>query len=340
MKRPTIVDIARRAGVSKGTASYALNGRPGVAAATRARVLAAADQLGWRPNSVARALSAHQVQAVGMVIDRPARTLGIEAFFMELISGIQVVLSQRGIALLTRVADTPDDEIALLRDWWGERRVDAVFLLDLRYDDARPPVLAELGLPGVVIGGPGHHGDLPAVWSDDGAAVGSALRYLAGLGHRRIGHVAGRPELLHTRIRTTTLRTRSAELGLSTVTAHADYSGARGAQATRWMLSAPDRPTAILYDNDVMAVAGAAVAQELQVPVPGELSLVAWDDSPLCELVHPALTALSRDIAGYGAHAARRLLALLDGEPAGDLQTATPRLVVRGSTAPAAPHRR
>jgi DNA-binding LacI/PurR family transcriptional regulator len=332
VRRPTIVDIARLAGVSKGTASYALNGRPGVAERTRARVLAAAEELGWRPSSVARALSVPRVQTVGMVIDRPARTLGIEPFFMELISGVQAVLSGAGVALLTQVAETPHGEIELLRTWWGERRVDAVFLLDLRSDDPRVPVLVELGLPAVVIGGPGHHDGLPGVWSDEVAPIRSAVRYLAGLGHRRIGHVAGRPEFLHTDVRVTAFRDTGRELGLETVSVHTDYTGGQGAAATRSLLSGTARPTALLYDNDVMAVAGAAVAQEMRIPVPAGLSLIAWDDSPLCELVHPPLSALSRDIAGYGADAARTLLAAADGDRIDDFQAPPARLVVRGST--------
>jgi len=334
VKRPTIVDIARLAGVSKGTASYALNDRPGVAEATRARVLAAAEELGWRPSSVARALSVPRVQTVGMVIDRPARTLGIEPFFMELISGIQSVLSEAGVALLTQVAETPQGEIELLRAWWGERRVDAAFIVDLRVDDPRVPVLVELGLPTVVIGGPGHHDGLPGVWSDEDSAVRAAVRYLAELGHTRIGHVAGRPEFLHTTIRTTAFAEVGADLGVKTVSLHTDYTGGQGAAATRALLSADPRPTALLYDNDIMAVAGAAVAQEMRIAVPDELSLIAWDDSPLCELVHPPLTALSRDIPGYGADAAHALLGTANGDEIGDFQAPTARLVYRGSSGP------
>ncbi len=87
-----------------------------------------------------------------------------------------------------------------------------------------------------------------------------------------------------------------------------------------------------------MAVAGVSVAHEMGVDVPGELSVMAWDDSVLCEIVHPPLTAVSRDIVAYGRHSAERLLASLDGQPMRDFENAPPRLVVRGSTArPATP---
>ena len=113
-----------------------------------------------------------------------------------------------------------------------------------------------------------------------------------------------------------------------------DYTGEEGGRATRRLLIRPDRPTAIIYDNDVMAVAGLAVAQEMGLTVPADLSIVAWDDSPLCSLVHPPLTALTRDIAAYGAHAARELLAAVDGVKVGNIESGTAHLTPRGSTAP------
>src|SRR5690606_24186415 len=154
VKRPTIADIARRAGVSKGAVSYALNGQPGVSEATRQRILAIARELGFTRNSAARALSGATANVVGLTLCRPARILGIEPFFMGLISGVEAELSARSYALLLHVVADPDEEIAVYRRWWGERRVDGVLLCDLRVNDRRVPVLEELDLPAVVIGGP------------------------------------------------------------------------------------------------------------------------------------------------------------------------------------------
>src|SRR5919106_5076380 len=93
VKRPTIADVARRAGVSKGAVSYALNGQPGVSEATRQRIMAIAREIGFNPNSAARALSGASAKAVGLTLCRPARILSIEPFFMELISGVEAELS-------------------------------------------------------------------------------------------------------------------------------------------------------------------------------------------------------------------------------------------------------
>ncbi|MBA4862850.1 LacI family DNA-binding transcriptional regulator [Streptomyces sp. PSKA54] len=324
-------DIARRAGVTKAAVSFALNNRPGVSEPTRRRILAIAEELGWQPNSAARALSDGRAGAFGLVIDRPARTLGIEPFFMQLISGIQGELIRDATPLVLTMAEDQASEIALYRSWWAQRRVDGIFLVDLQADDARVPVLEELGMPAVVIGAPVGTGRLPAVWSDDAAAVRAVLEHLAELGHRRIARVGGPARLRHTMIRTAAFEGCARELGLTSRIVEADYSGEQGAAATRALLADPEPPTAIVYDNDVMAVSGLTAAQALGLRVPADVSVVAWDDSALCELVHPSLTALSRDIAAYGARAARRLRETAGGRSLGDVEDAAPTLTVRGS---------
>ena len=147
MRRPTIADIAQRAGVTKAAVSFALNGQPGVSAATRERILAIAQEVGFQPNSAARALTAGKAEAFGLVIDRPARTLGIEPFFMQLVSGIQAELSEHQVTLLFTVTEDADAEIALYRRWWQQRRVDGVFVVDLQVDDRGSACSRSCGCP-------------------------------------------------------------------------------------------------------------------------------------------------------------------------------------------------
>jgi DNA-binding LacI/PurR family transcriptional regulator len=334
-KRPTIADVARSAGVSKGAVSYALNGLPGVSETTRARIMGVAGELGWQPNSAARALSAARAGAVGLVVARPASTLGAEMFYMQLISGIEAELAARSIALVLQVVADVDAEINAYKRWSAQHRVDGVFLTDLREHDPRVAALEDLGLPAVVIGGRGRHGGHPRIWSDDAQAVRTVVRYLAALDHRRIARVAGRPDFLHTQVRTDAFHEACAALGITERTVVTDFSGDQGSDATRELLSSSPRPTALLFDNDVMAVAGSGVAHEMGLVVPRDVSIVAWDDSVLCRLVHPPLSALSRDIATFGRHAAQLLLDHAAGRQVTDLEDPPPRLVPRGSTAPA-----
>jgi DNA-binding LacI/PurR family transcriptional regulator len=333
-RRTTIKDIAERAGVSKGAVSYALNGRPGVSDETRDRILAIADDLGWYPNRAARALSAARADACGLILARPASTIALEPFFMEFIGGVEAELSPRAIGLTIQLARTVEEEIAIYRRWFGEHRVDGVFVVDLRHDDPRIEALRSLGLPAVMIGGPLPETPLPAVWHDEASVVEEAVQYLAALGHRRIARVSGVEEFVHTAERTRAFNATTAALGLQSELVVTDYSSESGTRATRRLLSSPEPPTAIIFDSDLLAVTGLGVAQQMGFNVPDDLSLVGWDDSLISRVVHPPLTAITRDIGEYGATAARHLLAYLDGAPAADIEVARGELTPRGSTAP------
>ncbi|MFE3148630.1 LacI family DNA-binding transcriptional regulator [Streptomyces sp. NPDC059218] len=338
MKRPTMADIARRAGVSKVAVSYALNDLPGVSETTRASIKDIAEELGWRPNSAARALTGGRAQAVGLAVRRPARTLGVEPFFMEFISGVESILVERSYALMLQMVDSQEGEIELCRRWWGERRIDGVLLMDLQTDDPRPPAVEALGLPAVAIGPPHATGALPAIWSDDGESVHEIVRYLAALGHRRIARVAGPAGLAHTAVRDAALTAACQEAGIPEATViHTDYTGDEGARAARSLMISPRRPTAIVFDNDIMAVAALSVAQELHLSVPADLSIVAWDESPLTKVVRPVLSVITRDIPAYGARAASTLLSLVAGEVAEDVRMECAGFVPRGSTGPPSP---
>jgi DNA-binding LacI/PurR family transcriptional regulator len=333
MKRPTIADIAARAGVSTGAVSYALNGRPGVSAATRKHILAIADEIGWRPSVAARSLSGSRAHSVGLVIARPSDTLGVEPFFMRFIAGLEGQLARQNIALLLQFVDDHRAAIEAMRLCWAERRVDGMVITDLWTHDTRLPVLDNLGIPAVLVGRHRNDTPLPAVWTDDTAAVTTGVDYLVALGHRDIARVAGLPALDHTQVRVAAFRAAMLAHGLGNPRVVAtDYTWEEGARATRELLSRRDRPTAIMFDNDVMAVAALTVAQEMNIPVPEKLSLLAGDDSQLCVLVRPALTALARDIQGYGRRTAQVMLEVIDGRSPGSQPENPTRLAVRAST--------
>ncbi|KND32763.1 LacI family DNA-binding transcriptional regulator [Streptomyces acidiscabies] len=333
--RVTIKDVAARAGVSKGAVSLAFNHKPGLSEATRDRIFAAARELGWAPSPTARSLAGARVDVVGLSICRPARMLGLEPFYMEFVSGVESVLIEHSCSLLLRLVKSPEEEAGLLESWWRGRQIGGAILVDFRADDPRVAVAERLGMPVVAVGHPSLAGSLTAVWTDDAAAMREAVRYLAALGHRRIARVGGAAELGHTATRGEAFDSAARELALGgawqVVT---DYSGEAGARATRAMLTSADRPTAIVYDNDIMAVAGLSVAQEMGVRVPDDVSLLAWDDSQLCRLTHPTLSAMSHDVHGFGAEVARTLFGVILGEGVGSHPVATPVLTPRGSTAP------
>ncbi|MET9801789.1 LacI family DNA-binding transcriptional regulator [Streptomyces sp. NPDC006368] len=335
-ERVTIKDVAARAGVSKGAVSLAFNHKPGVSQATRERIFEAARELGWAPNLTARSLSSQRVDIVGLALCRPARLLGLEPFYMEFISGIESVLVEHSCSLLLRLVRDLDEETALYESWWRGQMISGAILVDFHQDDPRVPALQAIGLPAVAVGHPSLTGAFPSVWTDDATAAAEAVRYLAALGHRRIARVGGPAGLGHSAIRAAAFEATMRELGLGpSRQVSTGFAGEEGARATRSLLLSADRPTAIVYDNDIMAVAGAGVAAEMGLVVPDDLSLLAWDDSQLCRLTHPTLSAMSHDVHHFGTEVARTLFKVIEGTHTGSLQVPTPSLTPRGSTAPA-----
>jgi DNA-binding LacI/PurR family transcriptional regulator len=333
--RPTIRDVARAAGVSKGTVSFALNGRPGVSEDTRERILAAARDLGWTPSTKARALSVSRSFAVGLVLAREPELLGADPFFPSFIAGVERTLSDRGQALVLQVVPESEEE-AGYRRLAGTGRVDGVFLLDLRVDDPRMALLEELGMPAVSIARPDVPSGFPAVLVDDRPGIAAAVQHLAGLGHRRIAHVAGPAHFLHGSRRRRAFEDALAEAGLPAgPVVEADFSAAGGAAATRRLLDSD--VTAIVYSNDLMAIAGLSVAVECGRAVPAELSVTGFDNTDLAGYVSPALTSVRTDPYLWGRKAAEALLDLIDGGTVDDIPVPAAQLVIRASTAPPPP---
>ncbi|HUQ61152.1 LacI family DNA-binding transcriptional regulator [Lentzea sp.] len=273
-------------------------------------------------------MRAEPTGAIGLVLARPARLLGVEPFFMEFIAGIEERLAERDLSVLLHVVADHEAETAAYRRWAARGLVDAVVVVNPVLDDPRPAVLREIALPAVVVG----DSDLPCVRTDHAGPVAEALGHLLELGHRRIARVTGPSALLHTRARTSALVEGCAAAGIEPVIVEGDYSEEAGAKLTTSLLTGPEPPTAILYDNDVMAVAGLAAAAALGVEVPSGLSLVAWDDSTLCRLASPALTTMSVDVHQFGTTVADSLLELVDGVPVVQRWSPTARYVPRGTT--------
>ncbi|MER6593186.1 LacI family DNA-binding transcriptional regulator [Micromonospora purpureochromogenes] len=337
-RRPTIIDVARAAGVSKGAVSFALNGRPGVAEETRRRILAVAKELGWTPSHRARALSTSRAFAVGLVLARPPELLGADPFFPAFIAGVERVLVEQSQALVLQVVTSQRAEEDGYRRLAADGRVDGVFLLDLRVADPRIALLEELRLPAVTLGRPDVPTPFPAVLVDDRPGIAAAVRHLVELGHRHVAHVAGPDHFLHGSARRDAWENALRDAGLSPgPCVPSDFSAAGGARATHHLLDLADSPSAIIYANDVMAMAGMAVARERGLDVPGQLSVTGFDDTELAAHISPALTSVRTDPSGWGTVAARTLLDLVDGNGGPDVEMPPAQLVVRASTAPPPP---
>jgi DNA-binding LacI/PurR family transcriptional regulator len=210
-----------------------------------------------------------------------------------------------------------------------------VVVVNLVDDDVRPARLERLGLPAVLAGRYAGPVALSSVVADNAGAIHAAMALLGELGHRAIGRVSGPVELTHTAERSAAMRAGGERLAVHVRIVEADYSAEAGARAARQLLAEAPAPTAIVFDNDVMAVAAAEELVRAGVDVPGQVSLLACDDSTLCELAVPPLSAMSIDVHEHGVTLGAAVLDALAGAPH-RVYTAPPiRIRQRGSTGPA-----
>lgn len=330
--RPTLKDLATRLGISESAASFALNGRPGVSEETRKRVLALAKELQWAPHHAARTLSGFTSMTVGFVLTRDVREFGMESFYLRLLTGAQAVLSERGYGLLFQMTHSVDEELAVLRRWSEERRVEGVIISDLRRGDPRPAYLRDLGLPAVLAGGPDPKRLLPCVAVDDGAAIRLLVDHLRETGHRRLAYVSGPADLLHVHRRIAAFRQAAAGILAEPGVVGTDYSDEQGLSATRRLVGAAVLPDAVVFDNEVLAVAGLRALRARGLSVPAEISVVSCEDSAICTALQPSLTAVQRDPTVFGAAVAEKLLRLVHDEPEPVVEAQRPTLAIREST--------
>jgi DNA-binding LacI/PurR family transcriptional regulator len=316
----TSVDVARRAGVSQSTVSLVLSGkgRGRISASTDAAVRRAAEELGYRPNVAARALRTGVARTVGLVV--PDVT---NPFFGHVLRGAQRAARSAGYAVaLVDAGRDRDWEIASIEALLAGP-ADGVLLFGME-----PPP----GTTGHVVAIEVAAASLPVVRLDVEAGTDAAVAHLLGLGHRRIGHLAAAVGASTFRARGARLRAALAAAGLelaAVARAPVEFDGAAAAAAA--LLAAGC--TAVFCDDDVLAGGMYLAARAASVAIPGELSVVGFDDLDFARVLEPPLTTVAADGEALGAAAFAALSADLTGAPIAAERVLPVRLVVRGSTA-------
>lgn len=329
-RRPTLRDVAQRAGTAIPTVSKVLNGRSDVSAETRAAVLAAVDEIGYlRPSGKATLASVHQNPYVDVVIS------GIDGTWSNrAISGIERAAVEAGVDLVLSVARLPDE--GWLTRLLARPSSGAVLAL-VNVSSTHLAALEAAGIPVVLLDPvtqPPEKVSSVGATNWDGGRI--AAEHLLALGHRTVAVLAGQREHFYSQARVDGFRSAmsaaGAELG-STNVQHANWSRETARVLALRLLGSDRRPTAIFACSDTMALGVYAAAEELGVHIPNELSVIGFDDLPESEWVRPALTTVQQPISEMGAAALRMLLRVRGdrGTTAQREQLAT-RLVVRGST--------
>jgi DNA-binding LacI/PurR family transcriptional regulator len=334
--QPTINDVARAAGVSKGLVSLALNDRAGVAPETRTRILAAAKELGWHPNPSARSLTSKRAYALGLIVRRDPSIIEADPFFSAFIAGVETVLADRGQVLVLSVVPNVEAEVKAYTRLAHDKRVDGFLITDLLSDDHRIRLIEHLGMHAVTLGEPNIDSTFPVVSRDYDQGIAALAEHLISLGHVRIAHVSGDERMLHGRLRKEQFERSMEAAGLHPVVVSTDFSPEQGAAATAALLDSAEPPTAIIYGNDPMAIAGMSVAHQRGLRLPDDLSVTGLDGSQIGTYVYPSLTTLKNDPTEWGLASATALLRLIEEGDARNVALPPAELVVRASTAPPA----
>ena len=330
---PKLKDVAAAAGVHVATASRALNERTSsmVSPDTVERVRLAADALGYRVNRVARGLKTRRSYTVGMLI--PDIT---NPFFPPMVRGAEDGLAEAGYTLVLADTDNDEDKDRKAQAVLLERQVDGMLLGTARRRDPLVEDLAGAGVPFVLVNRTLDRGGVAAVIPDDHAGMALAVDHLYDLGHRRLGHVAGPQETSTGSRRAAGFLAAVHSLGLEPVAPVevTSFTEEAGRLAAERMLSAKERPTAIVAANDLVALGVLDAAEALGLSCPRDFSLVGFNDIPFVGRLSPPLTTVRINEYEIGLRASRLLLSLIeDPEARPETIMIGPELIVRGSTA-------
>lgn len=333
--RVTIAQVAEEVGVSAMTVSNVFNGKPGASDETRRRVMEVADRLGYAPNVAARSLKGGRTGLVGVV------TLDLTIQYgLEIVRGIADELASVELEALINASYHDSVRERDRIEFLSRNLVDGLLLIAPVLEEQTIALLRQRKTPVVVIDPRRLDTDLPRVTVDNYQGTRSAAEHLIGLGHRRIAYIGGDLDLESSTVRFNGFRDAMLLAGLPVeeqLTAFCDFSYASGFRTASRLIE-EQRPSAIMTGADLIAFGAVDAARKHGLDVPGQLSVVGFDDLPQAAQSFPGLTTVRQPLHDMGQAAVRALMSIIDGNPPPTQHMQLPTsLVVRGtSAAPAA----
>ncbi|QES41739.1 MULTISPECIES: LacI family DNA-binding transcriptional regulator [Streptomyces] len=317
--RPTLEEVAARAGVGRGTVSRVINGSPRVSEATRTAVEAAVAELGYVPNTAARALAANRTDAIALVVPEPETRFFAEPYFSDVLRGVGAELSETEMQLLLIFAGN-DRRRQRLAQYLAAHRVDGVLLVSVHADDPLPDLLSQLEIPAVISGRRSAEEALPSVDSDNYAGACSAVEHLLARGRTAIATITGRLDVYGAQRRLDGYRAALRDAGHEVderLIAPGDFTEEGGHRAMRELLAARPGIDAVFAGSDVMAAGARQALREAGRRIPDDVALVGFDDSAIARHMDPPLTSVRQPIEEMGRAMIDLLLAeIADSRPA------------------------
>jgi DNA-binding LacI/PurR family transcriptional regulator len=307
ISRPTLRDVAKKAGVSHQTVSRVINGSLDVLPETRALVEAAIAEMGYRPNAIARSMARGQSHTLACI--SPNLT---DFTFASVIEGAEVEARQHKYFMLSASASDPDAFRELVDELVGHRRVDGLIVIN-PYADQRFEFIPK-DFPLVFVGASAHEKNICSVSLDDEKVAYEATRHLLTLGHTNIALVTGPMEEDCSQDRTEGYRRALSEAGIAfdeSMVIEGDWSATSGQDALLSFIEQGRVPSAVFAQNDRMAMGVMRAARDANIKVPTQLAVIGVDDMPLSSYFDPPLTTMRQDIPRIGREATRMLLDMI-----------------------------
>jgi DNA-binding LacI/PurR family transcriptional regulator len=333
-RRPTLEDVAARAGVGRGTASRVINGASRVSARARQAVETAIEELGYVPNRAARSLVTNRTDAIALVIAESEERVFGEPFFAGVVRGIGVALAEadKQLVLLIAPAGRAGRPSSHVDDYLTRQHVDGVLLLSLHDDDSLPGRIRDRGIPVVLGGGPRPGPDVGYVDNDNAEGARLAVAHLLKRGRSRIATIAGPADMTvgHDRLAGYRAAVRAAGANPLHVE-YGDFSRPSGEAAMRALLERHPDLDAVFAANDLMAAGAMSVLREAGRSVPGDVAVVGFDDSDVA--VSLGLTSVHQSADAMGRAMVEVLLqAVAAPDDAPETRILPTHLVFRGSS--------
>jgi DNA-binding LacI/PurR family transcriptional regulator len=330
VKRPTLEEVAARAGVSRATVSRVVNGRQTVTPEIRESVLRAIQELGYVPNSAARSLVTQRTDSVALVVSEPpTRVFSDDPMFSTVIRSASLELEKADRQVVLMLASSPRSHARIERFIAGGH-VDGVMLISMHGADPLPAALARMGVPVVSYGRPAVPVPLPYVDNDNVGGAELAVRHLLERGRRRIATIAGPQDMIAGQDRLTGYRNALRGSDRRSIVAVGDFTRESGAVAMRHLLEDDPGLDAVFAANDMMAIGALQTLRQAGRRVPDDVAVVGFDDIEAARYTEPPLTTVRHPVAEQAAAMVRLLLNLFDGGPADPVILPT-ELVVRES---------
>ena len=307
----TIKDVARLAGVDPSTVSRVIADNPKISAKTKEKVIKVMEELDFYPNAIARSLASKSARTIGVILPHSTEQVFANPFFTEVMRGIGVSALKRGYYVLFSTGSSSEEEYKATSRLVNERRVDGLILLTSRTGDKTIESLREKRFPFVVVGRPSNVEDVNWVDNDNQEAGFRATEHLIKLGHKRIGFIGGdftyvfmgeRFRGYKKALDSYGIRFSKELLSLGEFDEEGGYNGATN------LIMQENRPTAIVAADDLVAFGAMKAVKEQGLSIPGDISIISFNDTPLAGYVDPPLSSMEIFVYDLGYNASETLI--------------------------------